>query len=97
MAKVKLQPLGRRVLVKPLEESEDSKTEAGLIIPDTADKEKPTRGTVIETGKVHKDDPSFLMKAGDEVFFKEYAPNKITLDGEDMFLIDEDDILAILN
>lgn len=94
MAKdLKLQPLGKRVLVRPLEVEE--KTESGLIIPDTADKEKPSQGTVVKLGNTRKDF-KFLVKEGDVVFFKKYSPDEIEMKGEKYYLIEEEDILAIV-
>ncbi len=91
---IKLVPLGSRVLVKPLEEEEQ--TEGGLIIPDTAKEEKTSQGTVVRLGTVREDDYKFLVKKGDKVFFKKYSPDEIELEGEKYFLIEEEDILAII-
>jgi len=93
MASTKLQPLGKRVLVKPSEKEE--KTEGGLIIPATAEKEKPSQGVVVKLGTT-KTDHKFLVKEGDVVFFKKYSPDEVEMDGDTYYLIDENDILAII-
>ncbi len=93
-AKIKIQPLGKRVLVKPDEKEE--KTKGGLIIPDTADGEKASRGTVIKLGTPRKKDYNFFVKEGDKVLFKKYSPEEIEIDGEDYLLIEEEDVLAII-
>lgn len=99
MATLKVKPLGGRVLVKPLEEEEV--TASGLIIPDTAEKEKPQQGKVMAlgTGKVSDDGNvlPFHVKAGDIVVFKKYSPDEIEIDDEEYLVIDEEEILAILN
>lgn len=94
VVKVKLQPLGERVLVLPLEKEE--RTKGGLIIPDTADSEKASQGTVIKLGTPRKKDYKFFVKEGDKVLFKKYSPEEVEIDGIDYLLIDEADVLAIL-
>lgn len=97
-SKVKVSPLGGRVLVKPLEEEEV--TASGLIIPDTADKEKPQQGEVIAlgTGKLTEDGKKvpFNVKVGDKIVFKKYSPDEIEVDGVEYLIMEEDDILAVL-
>lgn len=90
---VKLQPIGKRVLVKPQEKEE--KTKGGLYIPDTAaDDKKPSQGTVIKLG-VTKKEHKFSVKEGDVVYFKKYSPEEIEVDGEKFLIIDEEEILAV--
>jgi len=95
MAKVK--PLGDRVLVKPLEESEQVK--GGIIIPDTA-KEKPQKGEVIAVGSGKTDDSgnkiALSVKAGDKVLYGKYAGTEIRLDDKDYLIMPEGDILAVV-
>ncbi|MEA3357363.1 MAG: co-chaperone GroES [Patescibacteria group bacterium] len=97
-SKVNIKPIGGKVLVQPVEEEEV--TDAGLIIPDTAEKEKPQQGIVIAlgTGKIAEDGKKidFTVKVGDQVLFKKYAPDEIELKGVTYLVIDEDDILAIM-
>lgn len=91
---VKLQPLGKRVLVKPQEREE--KTKGGLYIPDTAsDDKKPSQGTVVKLG-ITKKEHKFSVSVGDTVYFKKYSPEEVEIDGEKMLIIDEEEILAIV-
>ena len=97
-AKIKIQPLGGRVVVKPLEQEEV--TQSGLIIPQTAEKEKPQQGEVVAlgTGKISDDGKkiAFNVKVGSKVLFKKYSPDEVEIDGVDYLVMDEDDILAII-
>ena len=95
--KSKIQPLGDRVLVEPLE-AED-KTSGGIIIPDTA-KEKQQRGKVIAVGKGRVNEDGKLtpleVKANDQVLFGRYAGSEIKVGANDYLIIKEDDILGII-
>ena len=97
MEKSKIQPLGDRVLVEPLE-AED-KTSGGIIIPDTA-KEKQQRGKVIAVGKGRINEEGKLtpleVKANDLVLFGRYAGSEIKVGANDYLIIKEDDILGII-
>ena len=94
---MKLRPLGDRVLVKRVEEEE--KTAGGIIIPDTA-KEKPQKGEVVAVGngKILEDGSvrKMSVKKGDKVLFSKYAGNEIKLDGDEVMIMREDEILAII-
>lgn len=94
---MKLKPLHDRVLVKRLPEEE--KTAGGIIIPDSA-KEKPSRGEVIAAGpgKTADDGKAIAMnvKNGDKVLFSKYAGTEVKVDGDEMLVMREDDILAII-
>ncbi|MDD5512594.1 MAG: co-chaperone GroES [Candidatus Omnitrophica bacterium] len=95
---MKIQPLGDRVLVKPLEA--ESKTKGGILLPDTA-KEKPQEGEVVAVGKGKTlDNGTFKaleVKAGDKVLYGKYSGNEITTkDGEELLIMREEDILAIM-
>ncbi|ROQ90864.1 co-chaperone GroES [Desulfosoma caldarium] len=94
---MKLRPLHDRVIVKRLEEEE--RTQGGIIIPDTA-KEKPQQGKVLAVGKgklLDKGDVVPLMvKEGDRVLFSKYAGTEVKVEGEELLIMREDDILAIL-
>jgi chaperonin GroES len=85
-------PLHDRVIVKPAKAEE--KTAGGIIIPDTA-KEKPQRGTVIAAGPGKKDEP-VTVKIGDTVLYGKYSGTEIQLEGEDLLIMRESDILAIV-
>lgn len=98
-SKVKFSPLGDRVLVKP-REVEDTKSPGGIIIPDTAQKEKPEQGTVVAVGPGKVGDDNDLIpvsvKVGDRVMFSKYGPDEIKIDGEEYYVIRESDILGII-
>ncbi|MFT4586708.1 MAG: chaperonin GroES [Limisphaerales bacterium] len=93
----KLQPLGDRVLVEPVEEQEVKK--GGIIIPDTA-KEKPTEAKVVSLGTGRKDDDGkvipFEVKKGQRVLISKYGGTEVKLDGKEYKILNSDDILAIL-
>ena len=97
MEKSKIQPLGDRVLVEPLE-AED-KSSGGIIIPDTA-KEKQQRGKVIAVGKGRVNEDGKItpleVKANDQVLFGRYAGSEIKVGANDYLIIKEDDILGII-
>ncbi len=90
--KANITPLHDRVIVKPA--AAETKTAGGIIIPDTA-KEKPQRGTVVAAGPGKKDEP-VTVKTGDTVLYGKYAGTEITIDGEDLIIMRESDILAIV-
>jgi chaperonin GroES len=91
----KLQPLADRVLVKPIEKEE--KTKSGIYLPDTA-KEKPQEGEVVAVGpgKVTDDGKRIPMdlKVGDRVIYAKYGGTEIKVDDEEMMILRESDILA---
>jgi chaperonin GroES len=94
---MKIRPLHDRILVKRLEE--ETTTKGGIIIPDTA-KEKPQEGRVVAvgTGKLLDDGTvrPLDVKAGDKVLFGKYSGNEVTLDGDELVIIREEDVLAII-
>jgi chaperonin GroES len=83
-------PLHDRVIVRPAKAEE--KTAGGIIIPDTA-KEKPLRGIIVAAGPGKKDEP-ITVKNGDTVLFGKYAGTEIRIEGEDLLIMRESDILA---
>jgi len=85
-------PLHDRVIVRPAKAEE--KTAGGIIIPDTA-KEKPLRGIIVAAGPGKKDEPT-TVKNGDTVLFGKYAGTEIRIEGEDLLIMRESDILAIV-
>ena len=97
LTKVKLQPLGDRVLVKPQEQKESKR--GGIIIPDTA-KEKPQEGLIVATGKGKTTEDGKVLpmdvKPGDKILYGKYSGNEIKLDGEEHLIMHQDDILGIL-
>ena len=97
MAKNTLRPLNDKIVVKRLEAEE--KTKGGNVLPDTA-KEKPREGKVVSTGdgKVLKDGSRapFQVKKNDRIIFSSYAGTEIKMDGEELLIMSEDDVLAIV-
>ncbi|MEZ0386536.1 MAG: co-chaperone GroES [Verrucomicrobium sp.] len=92
----KITPLGRRVLVKRVLSEE--KTAGGIFLPDTA-KEKPQEAEVLAIGTGKDDegkDVSFTVKVGDKVLISKYGGTEVKLDGDDVLIINETDILGIL-
>ena len=95
---MKLKPLGDRIVVKVL--SEEKKTKGGIVLPDTA-KEKPTEGEVIAvgTGKVLDNGTKqpVEVKVGDRIIFSKYAGTEVKVDGEELVIFSERDVLAIID
>ncbi len=93
-----LKPLSNHVFLEPLEEEKISK--GGIVIPDSAEKEKPMKGKVIAVGLGKVNDKGetrpVAVKVGDTVLFKKYGPDEIEMDGKKYLVGDEDDILAII-
>ena len=93
---MKLKPLGDRLIVKPIEEEET--TASGIVLPDTA-KEKPQRGEVIAVGDGRYDDDGekripLDVQAGDKVLYSKYGGTEIKVEGEDLLVLRESDVLA---
>ena len=97
MAKLKIRPLGDRIVVEPLEAEE--KTKGGIILPDTA-KEKPQEGKVVAVGKgkVGEDGKPVAMevKVGDKVLYGKYSGTEITIGDKEYIILKEEDILAVV-
>ena len=91
-------PLGDRVLVKRVDE--EAKTKGGIIIPDTA-KEKPQEGEVIAVGAGTRDETGKLtpldVQAGDRILFGKWSGTEVRLEGEDLLIMKESDILGIID
>lgn len=99
---VKIKPLGDRVLIEPLSEDERAhKTKYGIVIPDTAEKEKPQEGRVVAVGEGKRADNGKLnplpVKKGDKVLFSKYGPTEFKVDGKEYLIAREEDILAIIS
>ena len=94
---MKFKPLHDRIVVKRLET--DQKTAGGIIIPDTA-KEKPSEGQVLSVGPGETSEDGKLkpmgVKAGDKVLFGKWSGTEVKLDGEDLLIMKESDIMGIL-
>jgi len=98
MAKTTFRPLHDRVVVKRIDA--DEKTKGGIIIPDTA-KEKPSQGKVVAVGQGGRDEAGKLipidLKVGDVVLFGKWSGTEVKLDGEDLLIMKESDIMGVLN
>jgi chaperonin GroES len=95
LIKMKLKPLGDRLIVRAIEEEET--TASGLVLPDTA-KEKPQKGKVVAAGDGRLDDDGkripLDVKEGDEVLYSKYGGTEIKVEGEDLLVLRESDVLA---
>ena len=93
---MKFRPLHDRVVVKRLEE--ETKTAGGIIIPDTA-KEKPQQGKIVAVGPGARDEAGKVVpldvKAGDTVLFGKWSGSEVKIDGEDLLIMKESDILGV--
>lgn len=95
--KIAFRPAGDRVLIKP-QAAEDERSPAGIIIPDTARKEKPERGTVVAVGEGKRTDKgevlSMRYKVGDEVMFSKYGYDEVEIDEVEYYVVSESNILG---
>ena len=92
-----LKPLSDKVVIRPSKQEEQTKS--GIVLPATADKEKPEQGEVIAVGPGKKDHGELVpitVKVGDKVLFTQYGPSEIKLDDEDLLVVSESDILAVI-
>jgi chaperonin GroES len=97
MAKLKFRPLHDRVVVKRIDAEE--KTKGGIIIPDTA-KEKPQEGEVVAVGPGGRDESGKLipieLKSGDRVLFGKWSGTEVKLDGDELLIMKESDIMGVI-
>jgi chaperonin GroES len=97
MAKLKFRPLHDRVVVKRIDA--ESKTKGGIIIPDTV-KEKPQEGEVVAVGPGGRDESGKLIpidiKAGDRVLFGKWSGTEVKLDGDELLIMKESDIMGVI-
>ncbi|HEY9215814.1 MAG TPA: co-chaperone GroES [Ancylobacter sp.] len=97
MAKLKFRPLHDRIVVKRLDAEE--KTAGGIIIPDSA-KEKPSQGEVVAVGPGGRDEAGKLtpldVKAGDKVLFGKWSGTEVKIDGQDLLIMKESDVMGIV-
>ena len=95
---MKLKPLGDHVLIEPIREEEKTKT--GILLPETAEKERPEQGKVIAVGPGKRTEKGELIpvsvKPGQKVLFKKYGPDEIKVDDKEYLIASEEDILAII-
>jgi len=96
---MQIKPLGDRVLIEPLK-NEGEKTKSGIVIPDTAEKERPVEGMIIEVGEGARNEDGklvpLLVKKGQKVLFSKYGPTEIKIDEKEYLIAKEEDILAII-
>lgn len=92
-----LKPLGDRLIVKPIEQEET--TPSGIVLPETA-KEKPQKGEVLAVGPGARDEAGerieMEVSVGDKVLYAKYAGTEITVDGDDVLILRESDVLALV-
>ena len=95
---MQIKPLADHILIEPLKQEE--KTKSGILLPETAEKERPEQGKVIATGPGKKTDDGKLVpmevKPGDVVLFTKYSPNEVKIDEKEYLIAKEEDILAII-
>ena len=93
-----IRPLSNYILIEPIKEEE--KTKAGILLPDTVEKEKPEQGRVISVGPGKKTAAGKVIpldvKSGDKVLFTKYGPNEIKVEGKEYLIAREEDILAVV-
>jgi len=93
---MRIQPLADRIVLKVLDAEE--KTKGGIVLPDTA-KEKPQEGKVVAVGKgktVDGKQLSLELREGDKVLFGKYSGTEVTVDGEELLIVKEEDVLAVV-
>jgi chaperonin GroES len=97
MAKLKFRPLHDRVVVKRIDA--EAKSKGGIIIPDTA-KEKPSEGEIVAVGPGGRDEAGKLtpmsVKSGDRVLFGKWSGTEVKLDGDDLLIMKESDIMGVI-
>jgi len=94
-----LKPLGDNIVVKGL--SQEETTKSGIILPDTIDKEKPEQGEVLAVGPGKLLDngqrAAMEVKVGNKIIFKKYSPDDFKIDGQEVLVLSQSDVIAILN
>ncbi len=95
---MKIKPLSDHILIEPIKEEEKTKT--GILLPETAEKERPEQGKVIAVGPGRKTTSGKIIpievKPGQKVLFTKYGPNEIKVDDKEYLIAKEEDILAII-
>jgi chaperonin GroES len=95
---MQLRPLGDRVIVKPA--AKEEMTKAGIILPDTVDKERPEQGEIIAVGPGRLLDSgtraTMSLKVGDKIVFKKYSPDEVKVEDQDYLVISESDVMAVI-
>ncbi len=95
---MQFKPLSNHLFLEPLEE--EKTTKSGIVLPDTAEKERPIRGKVLAIGPGKLNDKGertpMSVKVGDVVLFKKYGPDEVEVEGKKYLVGDEDDVLAVI-
>lgn len=95
----KLRPMDDRILVEPLEE--ETATAFGLVLPDTASKEKPQKGKVVAVGPGKLNDEGkrvpMTVKPGNVILYTKYGPTEVKIEGKEIYFLQESDVLAIIS
>lgn len=92
-----IRPLSNKILIQPVEE--EKMTKSGIVLPETASKEKPMMGTIVAVGPGKMEDGKvspMSVKVGDKILYKKYGPDEIEIDGKKYLIGDEDDVLAVV-
>ena len=93
-----IKPLGSRLIVKPIKE--DEKTKAGILLPDTAEKEKPIKGEVVAigSGKIldNGQRETIDLKVGDKILFEKYGSDEYKIDDEEFLVVEFDKVVAVI-
>ena len=92
-------PLGDRIVVRP-DKGGEKKLASGIIIPDTANKEKPSQGSVVAVGPGKYDDGALVpmqVKVGNTIIFNKYGYDEVKIDGEEYYILSESSVLGIIN
>ena len=94
---MKLKPLADNIVVKGI--SNEEITKSGIIIPDTVDKEKPEQGEVVAVGPGKYENGQLIpmeVKVGNKIIFKKYSPDDFKLEGEEVLVLKQEDVIAVL-
>jgi len=95
---MQIKPLSDHILIEPI--GQEEKTKTGILLPQTADKERPEQGKVVAVGRGKKNKSGNIIpmevKVGDKVLFTKYGPNEVKINDKEYLIAREDDILAIL-
>lgn len=95
---MKIKPLGDKVVVKPI--SQEEVTKSGIVLPDTADKERPEQGEIIAVGPgkllENGQRAEMSVKPGDKILFKKYSPDEFKIDNEELLVLSEGDIIGVI-
>lgn len=92
-----IRPLSNKILIQPVEE--EKMTKSGIVLPETASKEKPMMGTIVAVGPGKMEDGKvspMSVKVGDKILYKKYGPDEIEIDDKKYLIGDEDDVLAVV-